>query len=61
MRAATAACSSSRESAPAGAGLGLSICQRIVDAMGGTLWCEDSPLGGAQLRFVLPMVAPVEA
>jgi signal transduction histidine kinase len=42
---------------PKGAGLGLSICQRIVDAMGGTMWCEESPLGGAQMRFVLPRTA----
>jgi signal transduction histidine kinase len=42
---------------PKGAGLGLSICQRIVDAMGGTMWCEESPLGGAQIRFVLPRTA----
>jgi signal transduction histidine kinase len=40
---------------PKGAGLGLSICQRIVDAMGGTIWCEDSPLGGIQVRFMLPL------
>ncbi len=39
---------------PKGAGLGLAICQRIIDAMGGTMWCEESPLGGAQVRFVLP-------
>lgn len=39
---------------PAGTGLGLSIVQRIVDAFGGQVWCEDSPLGGAQFRFVLP-------
>ncbi|MBK8097355.1 MAG: PAS domain-containing protein [Planctomycetes bacterium] len=43
---------------PKGAGLGLAICQRIVDAMGGTMWCEDSPLGGAQFRFVLPAATP---
>ena len=40
---------------PRGAGLGLSICQRIVDATGGTIWCEDSPLGGIQVRFMLPL------
>jgi signal transduction histidine kinase len=39
---------------PAGTGLGLSIAQRIIDAFGGQIWCEDSPLGGAQIRFVLP-------
>ena len=40
---------------PAGTGLGLSITQRIIDALGGTIWCEESPLGGAQFRFVLPL------
>ena len=39
---------------PKGTGLGLAICSRIVAAMGGNLWCEDSPLGGVQFRFVLP-------
>jgi two-component system phosphate regulon sensor histidine kinase PhoR len=39
---------------PAGLGLGLSICQRTVDAMGGAIWCEDSPLGGVQFRFAVP-------
>jgi two-component system phosphate regulon sensor histidine kinase PhoR len=43
---------------PKGAGLGLSICQRLVDAMGGTIWCDDSPLGGASLHFVLPQQQP---
>jgi len=41
---------------PRGAGLGLAISQRIIDAMGGSMWCEDSPLGGAQFRFVLPQI-----
>jgi signal transduction histidine kinase len=41
-------------SKPKGTGLGLAICRGIVAAMKGTLWCEDSPLGGAQFRFVLP-------
>lgn len=43
---------------PQGTGLGLSITQRIVDAMGGTIWCEDSPLGGARFRFVVPQAEP---
>lgn len=46
---------------PKGAGLGLSICQRIIDAMGGTMWCEESPLGGAQIRFIVPACAPEPA
>jgi two-component system sensor histidine kinase KdpD len=34
-----------------GAGLGLAIARAAVEAQGGRLWVEDSPLGGA--RFVL--------
>ncbi|MEO6593576.1 MAG: HAMP domain-containing sensor histidine kinase [Planctomycetota bacterium] len=48
-------------SKPKGAGLGLAICRRIVEAMGGTMCCEDSPLGGVQFRFVLPATAPAPA
>ena len=43
---------------PQGTGLGLSIAQRIVDALGGTIWCEASDLGGARFTFALPAVAP---
>jgi signal transduction histidine kinase len=45
---------------PAGAGLGLPICRRIIDRMGGAIWCEESELGGAQFRFLLPAAVPVE-
>lgn len=41
-------------SKPQGAGLGLAIVQRIVEAFGGSVHCEDSPLGGAQFRIALP-------
>ena len=44
---------------PAGTGLGLSIAHRIVIAFGGQICCEESHLGGAQLRFVLPQVSLV--
>jgi signal transduction histidine kinase len=46
---------------PAGAGLGLPICRSLVDGMGGAMWCEESDLGGAQLRFVLPATAAAAA
>ncbi|MGE3172431.1 MAG: ATP-binding protein [Planctomycetota bacterium] len=46
---------------PQGTGLGLSIVQRIVDAMGGTIWCDDSPLGGASFRFVVPQATIAES
>ena len=37
-----------------GTGLGLAICRTIVEAHGGKLWYEKSPLGGAAFRFTLP-------
>jgi signal transduction histidine kinase len=41
-----------------GSGLGLSICQRVVAEVGGKIWLEDSPLGGA--RFVVELPAAPE-
>ena len=35
-------------------GLGLDIARRSAEAAGGTLAIEDSPLGGARVRLVLP-------
>ena len=35
-------------------GLGLTICQRIVNAHGGRIWVEDAPGGGAAFVFELP-------
>jgi two-component system sensor histidine kinase KdpD len=39
-----------------GAGLGLAICKGFVTAMGGTIWAQDTPGGGATLGFRLPGV-----
>ncbi len=45
---------------PAGTGLGLPICRRIVRHFGGTIVIEDSPLGGARLRVTLPRATTEE-
>jgi two-component system, OmpR family, sensor kinase len=37
-----------------GSGLGLAISREIVEAHGGRIWVEDSPLGGARVAFELP-------
>lgn len=39
-----------------GAGLGLAIARGIVEAHGGAIRCEDSPLGGASFVFTLKEV-----
>jgi two-component system, LuxR family, sensor kinase FixL len=36
-----------------GMGLGLSICQTIVEAQGGTIWAETAPGGGTIFYFTL--------
>lgn len=44
----------SRNRASGGAGLGLAICRRIVDAHQGTIGASASPLGGLRVVVVLP-------
>jgi two-component system sensor histidine kinase KdpD len=39
-----------------GTGLGLSICRGLVEAMGGRLWAETAPGGGAAFVIRLPAV-----
>jgi signal transduction histidine kinase len=36
-----------------GMGIGLSICQEIIEAHGGRLWYEPNPAGGAMFCFTL--------
>jgi len=43
---------------PGGAGLGLAICRRIVEAHGGQLNVQSSPGHGSVFTFTLPMVSP---
>ena len=37
-----------------GMGIGLSICQSIIEAHGGRIWADSSPHGGAGFHFCLP-------
>ncbi|MGM9516760.1 DUF4118 domain-containing protein [Roseateles sp. DB2] len=47
-----------KESSTPGVGLGLAICRAIVDAHGGRIWAERSPLGGAAFKIALPRGTP---
>jgi len=40
-----------------GLGIGLSVCQTVVEANGGRIWAERSSLGGAALHFTLVAAA----
>jgi two-component system sensor histidine kinase BaeS len=41
--------------AASGSGLGLAICKALVSAHGGTIEALPSPLGGLQVRIILPL------
>ena len=39
----------------AGAGIGLFVCRRLIDAMGGHIWAQARPDGGSEFGFALGM------
>jgi PAS domain S-box-containing protein len=44
-------------SKPAGLGVGLAICRKLIEAHGGALWAAHNPGGGAAFQFTLPVRA----
>ena len=46
---------SNETSGKRGVGLGLSICQSIIEAHGGTITAKNRPEGGAEFSFTLPL------
>jgi CheY-like chemotaxis protein/HPt (histidine-containing phosphotransfer) domain-containing protein len=43
-----------------GTGLGLAISRYLVDAMGGSIWCEPNEPRGSRFAFELPLYGPAE-
>jgi NtrC-family two-component system sensor histidine kinase KinB len=39
-----------------GTGLGLTFCKLVIEAHGGHIWVEESPMGGAAFCFTVPVV-----
>ena len=54
-------CSSpSTRPSPAGLGIGLAICRKLIEAHGGALWAAHNPGGGAVFQFTLPGGPPAD-
>ena len=46
--------------AATGLGIGLALCQRIVEALSGRIWAKPRDGGGAEIGFALPLQHPTE-
>jgi len=40
-----------------GVGVGLAVCRRMIEAHGGSMWCEPREGGGSEFNFSLPRAA----
>ena len=53
---------SPRTSAQAsGAGIGLAVCKRLIEAQGGRIWARPRDGGGAEFGFTLPLEQETES
>jgi signal transduction histidine kinase len=44
-----------------GKGLGLTVCKRLLEAMGGRIWAQLRDGGGLEVTFALPVATDIEA
>lgn len=47
-----------RRTSYTGTGLGLATTRALLTRLGGRIWVEDAPSGGARFTFVLPKARP---
>jgi signal transduction histidine kinase len=44
-----------------GLGIGLAVCKRLIETLGGAIWAHPRPGGGTEVGFSLPILEEVDA